>query len=43
MSQQLWCWGRDIKSPAGNLLMFLNHWYPAVDRLGILDTKGKNK
>ena len=21
MSQQLWCWGRDIKSPQGNLLM----------------------
>jgi hypothetical protein len=21
MSQQLWCWGRDIKSPSGNLLM----------------------
>jgi hypothetical protein len=43
MSQQLWCWGRVIKSPAGNLLMFLNQWYLAVDRLGILDTKGKNK
>jgi hypothetical protein len=35
--------GRDIKAPSGNLLMFLNQWYLAVDRLGILDTKGKNK
>jgi hypothetical protein len=21
LSQQLWCWGRDIKSPQSNLLM----------------------
>ncbi len=32
--QQLWCWGRDVKNPAGNVLLRLGmgHYRPAEER-----------